>query len=120
MDDPRIACHVLMPSPENLPPEDGHAFWDGLDALAEAVAADDLRTLLLQSSDAPPWAAYFWIPLPRAQPAVWATLIPLVLNHLSRLQTTLPQAEWKVSVFEKPCTWDGNRFLSAATDPGDR
>jgi hypothetical protein len=122
----RLVCHVTAPGDEDLPSEDAHPFWVAIDELADAVAEaarargidpDALAltsesedgSLLTQSSDAPAWAAYFWIYLPR-DGAAQAMLLPIILEHLSRARDALPAAGWKVTLGEDPLVWDGGRF----------
>jgi hypothetical protein len=85
-----------------------YAFRQAIDALADAIAnslrargidpdalayagANEHGSLLTMSSDAPAWAAYFWIYLP-AESAAQAALMPIILDHPSRARNAAPDA----------------------------
>jgi len=115
-----------VPGDDELPNDDSHPFWLALDALADAVAdaarargidPDVLEvmsesedgSLLIQSGDAPAWAARFWVYLPRDR-AAQATLLPALLQHLAQAREALPDADWEVTLGGQPLVWEGGRF----------
>jgi hypothetical protein len=122
----RLVCRVSAPDDQDLPADDAHPFWVAIDELADAVAdttrargvdPDAMALMseseegspLTQSGDAPAWAAYFWIYLPRDGKAQ-AALMPVILEHLSRAREALPDADWKVTLSDDPLVWDSGRF----------
>ena len=122
----RVKCHVSAPDNEDLPNSDAHPFWIAIDELADAVAAfaktrgvdpDALAvagvaengSLLTMSSDTPAWAAYFWVYL-LIDPSAQATLLPIILDHLSRAKEAVPAATWEVTLGDEKLIWDAGRF----------
>jgi hypothetical protein len=123
---PRLTCHVHAPPGEDLPAANEHPFWLAIDELADAVAAwfedhgvdpdalgknweHEEGSLLTISSDAPSWAAYFWIYLP-PDAAMQAEFLPMILDHLTRARHALPAATWQVALDDAPVTWADDHF----------
>jgi hypothetical protein len=121
----RLTCHVSAPGDEDLPADDDHPFQQAIDDLADAIAAslvergvdpdtlapgeNEHGSLLTMSSDAPAWAAYFWLYLPE-DGAAQAALLPVILDYLSRAKEAVPDAAWKVTLGEESLIWDAGRF----------
>ncbi|MEQ1752568.1 MAG: hypothetical protein ABL973_00380 [Micropepsaceae bacterium] len=122
----RLVCHVSAPDGEELPAEDRHPFNAALDELAGAIAEharkrgidpdrmslsgeDGGGSLLTTSSDAPEWAAYFWVYLPKDQLAQ-SELLPLIIDHLVRAREAVPDAKWDVTLGTERLVWDDGRF----------
>lgn len=123
----QLLCNVFVPRDCEFPQDDEDPYWVALDALGDAVAAsvrtrgldpDELEamresddgSLLTISSDAPKWAMRFWVYLPR-DAAVQAALLPVLLGHLADARTALDDADWDVTLGERPLVWDSRRFV---------